>query len=94
MQAQVADEQSLLWLYRRALALRASRPELHEPEMTWLDAPDGVLTFTRSGQFGCVINLSTEPIQLPDHGQVLLTSGPVFGTLLPPDTGAWLLITR
>jgi alpha-glucosidase len=37
-----------------------------------------------------VINLSAEPVDLPAGDQVLLSSAPVSGGLLPPDTGAWL----
>jgi hypothetical protein len=29
-------------------------------------------------------------VDLPPHGEILLSSGPVSGSLLPPDTAAWL----
>jgi alpha-glucosidase len=90
VQAQQADPQSLLWLYRRALALRATHPGLRDPGMTWLDASDGVLAFTRPGQFTCLVNLSAEPVDLPDHDDVLLASSPLDDPLLPPDTAVWL----
>ena len=38
----------------------------------------------------CVVNLGVEPSPLPSHSDVLLTSGPLSGGHLPPDTAAWL----
>jgi alpha-glucosidase len=40
----------------------------------------------------CVANLSAEPVQLPPDAEVLLTSGPLTGDHLPPDTTAWLRV--
>ncbi|WP_342787037.1 hypothetical protein [Streptomyces tailanensis] len=33
--------------------------------MTWLEAPAGVLAFSRTPDFVCAVNLSTEPYRLP-----------------------------
>jgi alpha-glucosidase len=93
VQAQQADPQSLLWLYRRALALRTTHPGLREPGLTWLDAPDGVLAFARPGQFTCLVNLSNQPVDLPEHDDVLLASSPLDDPILPPDTAVWLHTT-
>ncbi|HEX9517568.1 MAG TPA: DUF3459 domain-containing protein [Streptosporangiaceae bacterium] len=38
----------------------------------------------------CVVNLSAEPVAMPEHAGVLLASGPLDGALLPPDCAVWL----
>ena len=67
--------------------------------MTWLPVADGgVLAFDRvpavpgapAGVVRCVANLSADPVELPPHAAVLLTSGPLTDGQLPPDTTAWL----
>jgi alpha-glucosidase len=84
------DPSSMLELYRRALRLRGEHPALGDGPLHWLDdVPSGVLAFARSETFTCVVNLSTEPVHLPPHEEVLMASGPV-GATLPPDTAVWL----
>ncbi|GAB2881789.1 glycoside hydrolase family 13 protein [Streptomyces deserti] len=88
--AQTGDETSMLELYRAALRLRRDHPALGDGDMTWLHAPDGVLTFRREPGLVCAVNLSAEPCPLPEHTSVLLTSGPLEDGLLPPDHAVWL----
>jgi alpha-glucosidase len=88
--AQDGDPGSMLELYRAALRARKTRSQLGSDALTWLDAPDGVLAFSRPGGFGCVVNISAEPAALPPHTAVLLVSGPLADGMLPPDTSAWL----
>ncbi|WP_370962286.1 glycoside hydrolase family 13 protein [Amycolatopsis sp. cg9] len=88
--AQAGDPDSMLSLYRAALAQRREHPALGDGTMTWLPAPDGVLSFTREPGFGCVVNLSAEPYALPDGVRVLLASGPLGGGRVPPDGAVWL----
>jgi alpha-glucosidase len=83
--AQAADPDSMLSLYRSALALRRS----FDGPMTWLDAGDDVLAFRRTGMI-CVVNLSPSPVDLPAR-EVLLSSGPLADGRLPSDTAVWLL---
>ncbi|MEU5343744.1 glycoside hydrolase family 13 protein [Streptomyces sp. NPDC020766] len=90
MEAQTGDETSMLELYRAALVLRRRHPALGDGDLTWLDAPDGVLALRREPGFVCVVNLSAEPYRLPEHNSVLLTSGPVENNRLAPDQAAWL----
>jgi alpha-glucosidase len=90
--AQAGDPGSMLELYRAALRIRRPRAQLGHDGLTWLDAADGVLAFTRPGRFACVLNISARPVPLPAHREVLLTSGPLEAGLLPPDTAAWLRI--
>jgi alpha-glucosidase len=57
-------------------------------EISWLETPDGVLSFVRGGA-RCVINLSGAPYPLDAAPR--LTSGPLTADgALPPDTAAWL----
>jgi alpha-glucosidase len=81
---------SMLELYRSALAIRRSEPALGDGPMTWLAAGDGVLAFDRGTSVRCVVNISPEPAAMPEHGGLLLASGPLDGDLLPPDCAVWL----
>jgi alpha-glucosidase len=87
---QEADPSSMLHLYRAALAARAAHPSLGDGPMTWLDAPDGVLALTRGGDFACLVNLLDEPVDLPEHLEVVLSSLPLDEGRLAPDTAVWL----
>ncbi|MEQ0559901.1 glycoside hydrolase family 13 protein [Amycolatopsis sp. NEAU-NG30] len=89
-EAQAADPDSMLWLYRTALATRREHPALGDGTMTWLPAPEDVLSFAREPGFACVVNLSAGPCALPEGASVLLASGPLDGGRLPPDTAVWL----
>ncbi|MET7396581.1 glycoside hydrolase family 13 protein [Dactylosporangium sp. NPDC005572] len=91
--AEAADPDSMLSLYRAALALRRAEPGLGDAPMTWSDSPEDVLAFTRPGGFACIVNLAAHPVALPPHAAVLLASGPLDGGLLPGDTAVWLRLT-
>jgi alpha-glucosidase len=98
VEAQLGDPDSMVELYRSALALRHTEPGVNserEP-FRWIDADQdaGVLAFRRGDDFACVLNLSTGPIPLPEHTALLLGSGPLGKDgLLPPDTAVWLRLT-
>jgi alpha-glucosidase len=85
--AQEADPESTLHLYRRALTLRT---KTKGASLTWVreDNPD-VLHFTRD-EWHCITNFGSEPIALP-AGPVLVTSSQLDHGLLPPDATAWAL---
>jgi len=58
------DPRSTLELYRRALRIRAElRAEL-PVELSWLDAPDGVLAFGRGPGFLCLVNVEGAELDL------------------------------
>ena len=93
--AEAGNADSVLALYREALRIRRSSPELGDGPMTWQPAADSVLAFDRdpAGEatgFRCIANLSPEPVVLPANAEILLASGPLDTGLLPPDTTAWL----
>lgn len=87
--AQESDPTSTLRLYRAALALRRAEPALGDGTLTWVHADAHVLAFSR-GDVTCVVNLGADPVPLPAHTDVLLTSDPLEDGLLPRDTAAWL----
>ncbi|MQA79342.1 MAG: alpha-amylase [Streptosporangiales bacterium] len=99
VEAQDSDEASTLAFTRSALRLRRGllassvlgREVIEQNEtIGWLDAPPGVLAFTRGGLV-CVVNAGDSPVPLPD-GEVLATSGALdTGGHLPRDTAAWVL---
>jgi alpha-glucosidase len=91
VEAQSGDEKSVLELYRKALHLRRAHPALGDGTMTWdSTAQEEVLSFTREPGFRCVVNLSEHQIALPDHTEVILSSGPVHDGCLQSDTAIWL----
>jgi len=79
-----ADEDSILWLYRRLIALRRTHPALRDGDLTLLDSQEDVLAYRRGGDLMVVANFGDRPV--PCQGQVLLASAPagcVDGVLAP-----------
>ncbi len=91
VEAESADPDSMLALYRNALRLRHDVGELRADEIAWREAPDGVLDFDRGGGARCVVNISGSAIELDPEYTVLLSSVPLEGEALPPDATAWLV---
>lgn len=89
--AQAADSTSMLTLYRVALALRRSDQALHEEALEWCASEPDDLSFVR-GNFACIANLGRTHTVLPAHKEILLSSSPLEGGQLPPDTTVWLRI--
>lgn len=87
VEAQAADPASTLAFYRDALRIRAGFAWTAGDDVDLLDLGTDVLAFRR-GPLTVVLNCGTTPVELPP-GEVLMTSGPVDGTL-PPDTAAWI----
>nr|WP_134118446.1 glycoside hydrolase family 13 protein [Kribbella kalugense] len=88
VEAQHDDQESTLSLYRKALAVR--RGLRTGNSLTWVDATDWVLHFTRPGGWQSVTNFGAAPVELPDAA-VVLSSGPLEGDKLPSATTAWLI---
>jgi alpha-glucosidase len=93
--AQHGDPGSVLSLYRAALRLRRETKALHGPQLTWLNAPEQVLAFTREAGFACVLNTGSTAVRLEQldlPGPLTLASSPVEQEgVLPPDTAAWFV---
>jgi len=89
---QDGDHRSMLELYRQALRLRRTRARLDDDNLTWHEAGDGVLAFSRPGGLMCVLNISGRPVELPPHETVLLASAELPGGELPADAAAWLQV--
>lgn len=90
VQAQEADPGSMLWLYRQAFRLRKRERSFGDGPMTWLASEPTALAFQRGDDLVNVTNLGTEPMPLPEHDRILLSSTPLVGGMLPPDSTAWL----
>ncbi len=80
----------MLELYRAALRIRRTHPGLGIGPMRWREAPEGVLAIERDGGFLLVANVEGASIELPGHREVLLASGPLEGSRLPPNAAVWL----
>ncbi len=93
VEAQTGVSGSTLELYREALHVRRSQPDLGAGDaVEWLRAPEGVLAFRR-GEFVCVTNTTGESVTTPSYGRALLASGEVAEadgeTKVPADTTVW-----
>jgi alpha-glucosidase len=82
---------SILHLYRQAIALRSRIPSL-SGDFHWLPTEPGVLAFTRGDDFACVVNCTPHWIRTPVDGELLHASSPDVHELLPPDSAAWFLL--
>jgi alpha-glucosidase len=90
VEAQSGRDGSTLSLYRTAIRLRRSLPELQGTALSWVDAPGGVLAFDRGEAVTVVANFSDGPSVLPE-GEVLLASAPLTEEgVLPANTAVWL----
>ena len=90
-EVQLEDPESMLSLYRQALELRKTHPSFSGDELEWYGAPPGCFAFRRKGGgLICALNTSGASVPLPP-GQVLVSSGPMDGDQLPPDTAVWLV---
>ena len=87
---QAGDRASMLELYRSALRIRRDHPGLGSGPMRWRDAPTGVLSIEREGGFLLVANVEGVSAELPTHRGVILASGPLDGSRLPPNMAVWL----
>jgi alpha-glucosidase len=90
IERQTGVPDSMLELYRRALRIRHEHPGLGSGPLRWREAPRGVLAFEREHGLVVVVNVEGAPVDLPKHRRVLLASGPLDGSRLPPDGAVWL----
>ena len=88
--AEIADDTSMLTLYRSVIELRRER--LHGATFAWLPSPADVLSFSR-GDVACTVNLSSQPVE-PPPGVILVASLPLADGLIPPDGAVWIEISQ
>ncbi|MYR29570.1 MULTISPECIES: glycoside hydrolase family 13 protein [unclassified Streptomyces] len=103
VEAQTGAAGSTLEFYRAALALRRAQPALGAgTEVTWLDAPEGVLALRREAAEGRPVvvtaHTGSAPVTVPSPGEALLSSGDTLpvadeagNVVLAPDTTVWWL---
>lgn len=92
------DQNSMLSLYRKALHLRKTLLSMNvDDDLLSLEDNNGILQYARplqdEGQhtmMTVITNFSQKTIALPE-GDIALSSNQLQGTLLPPDTTAWVL---
>ncbi|MET4925348.1 glycoside hydrolase family 13 protein [Streptomyces sp. PSRA5] len=94
VEAQLDDPESVLTLYREALALRRARLVGLPETLALTNAGADTVCFDRPGGFRCLVNIGAEPVTVPAGAQVLLASGPLLrdtgGQRVPTDTCVWL----
>lgn len=90
---QAGRQESMLELYRAALALR--RTLNGDDRVSWVEHPGAVLELRRSNGWACLVNFSTAAAELP-AGRVLLRSWSVASAgaepTLPADAAVWLIV--
>jgi alpha-glucosidase len=59
--------------------------------MSWVDAPDQVVAFSRPGNFYRYLNLGAD-FKLPIEAQILASSTPITDGSLPTDTTVWFTL--
>jgi len=91
VEAQDSDPNSSLNLYRKALEIRKSLSGLGDGPMSWVDAPDHVVAFSRPGDFYCYLNLGAD-FKLPQAAKVLVSSSPIENGVLPTDNAVWFTL--
>ncbi|WP_394278505.1 alpha-amylase family glycosyl hydrolase, partial [Microbacterium sp.] len=82
--AEEADPESTLWLYRTLLATRRAH-DLGASELEWLDGYGDDVIAIRTGAVTVIANIGTEPVTLP-QGTLLVASDTLEGAELPADT--------
>ena len=92
VEAQAADPDSMLSLYRSMLAIRRAEPDLRGSDLRWLHTTSDVLAFRRGARFVCLTNVSARPVSLPAGASPLLASAPLVDGWLPVDATAWVRI--
>jgi len=88
-----ADPHSTLNLYRAGLHLRRHIPD---EALTFMETSSGLLAFKRGSQFVCVTNCTNAEMDLPVHGEVLLSSTRVESRavgVIPALTTMWLRVS-
>jgi alpha-glucosidase len=92
------DGNSFLKLYRTSLALRKRHPGLGgEADITWHDAPDGIIYFSRSNKLVVLANTTDTAIDVNIHAAAIILhqsqeGASINGSIvtIPANTTLWL----
>ena len=79
--AQSDDPYSTLSLYRKALRRRSA---VQGSQFSWIDAPTGVLAYSRGVDLAVVVNLSPNAVGVPADCDVIVSSSSCQGDPVPP----------
>lgn len=88
--AQDGDSTSVLALYRAALRLRRAYPAREGPLQVVGPGSGEWFAFDRGSGLRCLVNFGPRPVPLDPDDVVLLSSAPLSGRTVPPDTAVWL----
>jgi alpha-glucosidase len=91
VEAQTSDPGSMLNLYKAALKLRRSLPDLGAEPLTWLPSSPAVLHFARGPRFRCIVNMGSQTLTT-EAEPVLTSAGASESSIVGPDSAAWLLV--
>jgi alpha-glucosidase len=94
VEAQSADDRSMLALYRAGLRLRRESPWGAAVAIRWIPSDDGVLAFARGERFACLVNFGPDPVPLPPGRDTLIASNELEGGAVPQDTAVWLQVRQ
>ncbi len=89
--AQAANPESMLTLYRSALAIRRREAGFLSDHLDWVASPPETLRLRRGDGVHCLVNLSGAAMALPVGHALLLASAP-GDAVLPPDSAAWFRV--
>ena len=89
VEAQERDPDSMLSLYRAALHIRRTDPDLASERFAWRPSSPSVLAFRRGDRFVAITNFGSEPVAGPRGGELLLASARLVGDRLPVDATGW-----
>ncbi|MEN9710016.1 MAG: hypothetical protein RL441_8 [Actinomycetota bacterium] len=89
---QASQPDSMLNLYRAAIALRKRTADLVSDEMSWTDSTADVLSFSRGDSTHCIFNFGETTVVLPEGAEVLMASAPLENGALAKDTAVWVTL--
>lgn len=87
VEAESGVSTSTLELYRGAIHLR--RRLQGAEDLTWLPRRPTTLHFERPGGWRCLTNFGKKPVVMPPHSDILLSSMPCDGHIVPGNTTVW-----
>ena len=90
----MADRDSTLAFYRDVLAERRTLDLDGRRRSRWSDLGDDVVAFRRAGPLTVVLNCGEQPRPAARRRGHACERSALPGRLLPPDTAAWLRLTR